>query len=267
MTDPGFLRIDDVVKRFDDLLVYDGLTFDITEDELVTIFGPSGCGKTTLVKMLGTLEEPTSGDIEFRGESIFDQTESYKKQTAFVWQSDRLAPWRTAGGNIELALNLRDPNIDKEDVERRISESLEFVGLEQYRTALPRNLSGGMRQRINLARALSLDSEIIFMDEPLSGLNELVEKRILKENIIQLSKQLNKTIVYITHSIDDAVTMSDRIVVLTSKPTKILDVYEREKSKTVELETEEQMSLKKKIKKRIESVLVRDEASGLDLGG
>lgn len=247
------LEVDEVTKQYGQVLVYGGLSFDVKQDEFVTIFGPSGCGKTTLLKLLGALEEPTSGEIRFKGQDINEFTEEYKDKSAFVWQSDRLAPWRTAAGNIELALSLRDPSIDQEEVQQRIDEALQFVNLENFADALPRNLSGGMRQRVNLARALSLNSEIIFMDEPLSGLNELVEKKTLKENIIDLHQNTNKTILYVTHSINDAVTMSDRVVVLSTKPTEILDIYTNSHEKTIELESEAQLDLKSQIKGRIES--------------
>lgn len=253
MPNDPLLQVIDVTKRFGEVLVYDGISFGIERDEFVTIFGPSGCGKTTLLKLLGAMEEPTTGEIRFQGSNIHSDTETYKDKTAFVWQSDRLASWRTAAGNIELALSLRNPSLEDSEIERRVNDALSFVNLEQFDDALPRNLSGGMRQRVNLARALSLDSDIIFMDEPLSGLNELIEKKTLKENIINLYRNTNKTLLYVTHSIDDAVTMSDRIIVFSTKPTEILDIYTNPNEKTIELEYEEQLDLKNEIKDRIES--------------
>lgn len=256
MTNDTILEVRNVTKRYGDILVYSDLSFDVHPDEFVTIFGPSGCGKSTLLKLLGALEEPTSGEILFNGNHIHANTESYKEKTAFVWQSDRLAPWRTTAGNIRLALSLRDPSLNEKEVQKCISNSLRFVGLDKSANALPRNLSGGMRQRVNLARALSLDSDIVFMDEPLSGLNELVEKKNLKEKIIDLHANTNKTILYVTHSIDDAVTMSDRIIVLSTKPTEILDIYTNDRGKTIELESEAQLDLKNEIKRRLESEVV-----------
>lgn len=260
MSDPH-LEVREVTKSFGDLQVYDGLSFNVKENEFVTIFGPSGCGKSTLLRLLGGLIEPSSGQIRFQGEDIHKEADQYKQRTAYVWQSDRLAPWRTAEGNIRLALSLRDAELSDQVINERVESALEFVKLEKFATALPRNLSGGMRQRINLARALSLQSEMIFMDEPLSGLNELVEKKNLKENIIDLHTNTNKTILYVTHSIDDAVTMSDRIIVLSTKPTDVLDIYTNQAEKTIEMENESQLNLKSKIKNRVESELAQKSFS------
>jgi NitT/TauT family transport system ATP-binding protein len=245
------LKIESLKKNFESLTVYDGLDLSIREGEFVTIYGPSGCGKTTLLKLLSTLEEPTEGNIYFDGKSIFENPEEYKSNTAFVWQSPRLAHWRTAGENIELALELRDPEMQEDTIAKRTQKSLEFVEMAEFGDQLPQYLSGGMKQRVNLARALALDSDIVFMDEPLTGLNELAEKRRLKENIIEMHETTDRTILYVTHSIDDAVTMSDRIIILSSRPTSVMDTYLVDSEKTYEIENEAQLELKKKITERV----------------
>src|SRR3972149_7489802 len=161
MGDRGMIEVLDLSKNFGRVRVLDQVSFKVERDEFVTIFGPSGCGKTTLLRILATLEKPDSGHILLDGVDAFKQMEEYKKKISIVWQDPRLLPWRTALGNVTFSLEMRNPDLAKGDGSSLTEKSLALVGLLEFASCLPRQLSGGMRQRINLARALVLDSDIM----------------------------------------------------------------------------------------------------------
>ncbi|MBI3014811.1 MAG: ABC transporter ATP-binding protein [Candidatus Tectomicrobia bacterium] len=217
------IEVSRLSKCFGSLQVLNSLSFRVAQGEFVTIFGPSGCGKTTLLRILATLEQPDRGTIEVNGVDGFARHEEYKGKISLVWQDPRLLPWRTALQNVTFALEMRYPEVSKEEAGRRAREAIKFVGLLDFADHLPRQLSGGMRQRINLARALVLDADIMLMDEPLASLNEITEKRQLMNEIAHLWEVKRKTVVYVTHSVSEAVYLSDRILVFSDKPTALLE--------------------------------------------
>lgn len=217
------IDVQQLSKNFGPLQVLNRLSFQVDQGEFVTIFGPSGCGKTTLLRILATLEQPDQGSIVVKGVDAFVQPEEYKGKISMVWQDPRLLPWRTALQNIAFAVEMRYPEVSREVARLRAREALELVGLAEAADHLPRQLSGGMRQRINLARALILDADIMLMDEPLASLNEITEKRQLMDAIAKLWEMKRKTVIYVTHSVSEAIYLSDRIVVLSDKPTALLE--------------------------------------------
>lgn len=212
-----------IYKSFESLRVLDGISFTVSSGEFVSIFGPSGCGKTTLLRILAGLERPDRGTIRLKDIDAHERPEEYIARLSFVWQDHRLLPWRSVLSNVVLALELRGERRARKEIVERAEEAIRFVGLESARHLLPRALSGGMRQRINLARALCLDSDVMLMDEPLASLNEVTDKRTLMEKIAQLWQVKRKTIVYVTHSLAEALFLADRIIVVSEKPAKILD--------------------------------------------
>ncbi|HLC27098.1 MAG TPA: ABC transporter ATP-binding protein [bacterium] len=223
MADSEMIEVRQLGKRFGSLQVLDNLSFKVAQGEFVTIFGPSGCGKTTLLRILATLEQPDEGAIVVDGVDGSSRHEEYKGKISVVWQDPRLLPWRTAVQNVTFALEMRHPEVSKEEARSRANETLKLVGLMDFAGHLPRQLSGGMRQRINLARALVLDADIMLMDEPLSNLNEITEKRQLMNEIARLWEVKRKTVIYVTHSVSEAVYLSDRILVFSDKPTTLLE--------------------------------------------
>lgn len=216
------IEVSNLAKSFGRVRVLNDIGFKVNRGEFVTTFGPSGCGKTTLLRMLACLETPDSGQILLDGLDAFRHSEEYKKRISIVWQDPRLLPWRTAAGNVTFSLEMRHPDLNKGEAKVLTEKALGLVGLLEFAHCLPRQLSGGMRQRINLARALVLDSDIMLMDEPLASLNEITDKKGLMIEISKIWEIKRKTIIYVTHSVSEAVFLSDRIIVLSDKPTNIL---------------------------------------------
>jgi NitT/TauT family transport system ATP-binding protein len=198
--------------------IYDGISFDIRQGEFLCILGPSGCGKSTLLRLLGDLIQPTSGDITIHGQPPAAAID----KIAYVFQSPRLVAWRTALGNVTLSRELRFGGKPDEAARRQAAELLELVGLGNDGHKYPLMLSGGERQRVAIARALAVEPEIILIDEPLSALDINTRQR-LRARIIDIWRMTGKTIVFITHDIDDALTFADRVLVLSGKPSRILD--------------------------------------------
>jgi spermidine/putrescine transport system ATP-binding protein len=210
-TSRPLLSLKGVRKSFGDLAAVDGIDLDIAEAEFFTIVGPSGCGKTTLLRMLAGLETPSSGDINIRGERV-NELPANKRPTCMVFQSLALFPHRTVGQNIEFPLKIRGVDQDK-----RKSRALELMTLlrlpvDYYAKSVLR-CSGGERQRVALARALAYDPEILFFDEPLSAIDYKLRKTLEKE-LKDIHRETGKTFVYITHSLEEAMVMSDRIGVM-----------------------------------------------------
>lgn len=188
----------------------------VVEDrEFVTLVGPSGCGKTTLIRLIAGFGRPTEGRIRI------DRTSTNRPATSMVWQENALFPWRSVRKNILFGLEIRKiPSpVQKETLERLI----DMVHLHGFEDRFPHELSGGMKQRVNLARAIANDPEILLMDEPFASLDAQT-KYLLAEELIGILEKTNKTVVYITHSIEEAILLSDRIVVMTARPGRIKEI-------------------------------------------
>jgi spermidine/putrescine transport system ATP-binding protein len=212
--EPGaqpILQLRGVDKIFDDFAAVDRINLDIYEREFFTIVGPSGSGKTTMVRMLVGMDKPTNGDILLRGERIND-VPANKRPTCMVFQSLALFPHRTVGQNIEFPLKMR--GVSAPDRKKRALELLDQLRLPQsYYGKMVTQCSGGERQRVALARALAFDPEILFFDEPLSALDYKLRK-LLEKELKDIHRETGKTFVYITHSLEEAMVMSDRIGVM-----------------------------------------------------
>jgi spermidine/putrescine transport system ATP-binding protein len=208
---PAILTLNAVVRTFGALAAVDGVDLAIGEGEFFTIVGPSGCGKTTLLRMLAGLDTPTSGDILLRGERI-NEVPANRRPTCMVFQSLALFPHRTVGENIEFSLKIRDVAAGAR--KRRALELMNLLRLpENYYDKNVLRCSGGERQRVALARALAYDPEILFFDEPLSAIDYKLRKTLEKE-LKDIHRETGKTFVYITHSLEEAMVMSDRIGVM-----------------------------------------------------
>jgi len=205
------LQLRAIEKVFDQFAAVDRITLDIREGEFFTIVGPSGSGKTTMVRMLVGMDKPTSGDILLRGQRIND-VPANKRPTCMVFQSLALFPHRTVGQNIEFPLKIR--GVDPAARKQRALELLAQLRLpDHYYGKAVTQCSGGERQRVALARALAFDPEILFFDEPLSALDYKLRK-VLEKELKDIHRQTGKTFVYITHSLEEAMVMSDRIGVM-----------------------------------------------------
>jgi spermidine/putrescine transport system ATP-binding protein len=207
----AILALRGLTKRFGPHTAVDGIDLDIVDGEFFTIVGPSGSGKTTLIRMLAGLETPTSGDIVLRGRSITN-VPANRRPTAMVFQNLALFDHKSVGDNIAFALKMRGVALTTRRA--RAAELLDLVRLPRdYLDRSVRHCSGGERQRIALARALASDPDILFFDEPLSAIDYQL-RRILEVEMKDLHRQTGKTFIYITHSLEEAMVMSDRIAIL-----------------------------------------------------
>jgi NitT/TauT family transport system ATP-binding protein len=210
------VRLVDIVKVFETgkrrLVALDGVTMDVRDGEFVSIVGPSGCGKSTLLSLIAGLTAPTLGTVSFIGE------QRAATRTAMVWQDYRLLPWRVVETNVGLGPEFRKrPEEERQNVVQRLLGKVRLAGFEQF---LPGQLSGGMKQKAGIARALANDPEVLLMDEPFAHLDAL-NRRMMQLELLELWEQTGKTVVYVTHSIDEAVLLSDRVVVMSASPGTI----------------------------------------------
>ena len=196
-----------------------GIDLDIAKGEFVSLIGPSGCGKTTLLRVIADLEQPTDGSVRIN--SMTPNEARLKRAYGYVFQAPALYPWRTIAKNIALPLEIM--GFAKEDRAERVRKGLELVNLKGFENKFPWQLSGGMQQRASIARALSFDPDLLLMDEPFGALDEIVRDK-LNEQLLRLWEKTQKTVVFVTHSIPEAVFLSTKIVVMSPRPGKIHDV-------------------------------------------
>ncbi len=197
------------------------INLEVKRGEFVSFIGPSGCGKTTLLRVIADLEKPTSGSITVNGGTP-DQAR-LDRSYGYVFQAAGLYPWRTIAGNIALPLEIM--GYTKREQKKRIAKNLELVNLAGFERKFPWQLSGGMQQRASIARALAFDPELLLMDEPFGALDEIVRDH-LNEQLLKLWAKTEKTVVFVTHSIPEAVFLSTKIVVMSPRPGRIYDIIE-----------------------------------------
>ena len=206
------IRIGNLTKRFGPLVAIDDVSLDIPEGSFFMIVGPSGCGKTTLLRILGGLETVTGGDVELAHPA------AGRPQYSIVFQGDSIFPWMTVWDNAAYGLRMR--RAPQNEIKDSVSRWLDRTGLSRYAHLYPHQLSGGMRQRVSIARAFANDPEILLMDEPFSALDEQ-NRTILQQELLRIWEVDKKTVVFITHSVDEAVTLGDRIMVMSASPGRI----------------------------------------------
>jgi NitT/TauT family transport system ATP-binding protein len=192
-------------------LALDGLDLDVREGEFLSLLGPSGCGKSTALRIVAGLSEPTRGTVAWRDGEAAD----HSRGIGFVFQEPTLMPWATVFGNVLLPLKLKGAG--KVAAAPRIMETLSRVGLADFADAYPRELSGGMRMRVSIARALVTAPRILLMDEPFAALDEITRFK-LNNDLVALWRELAMTVVFVTHSVFESVFLSNRIVVMTGRP-------------------------------------------------
>ena len=197
------------------------VNLSIKKGDFVSFIGPSGCGKTTLLRVLADLDEPTSGVVTVNGVSPRDARMA--RAYGYVFQAAGLYPWRNISLNIKLPLEIM--GYSKSEQQSRVAKVLELVELVGFEKKFPWQLSGGMQQRASIARALAFDADILLMDEPFGALDEIVRDH-LNEQLLKLWKSTSKTICFVTHSIPEAVYLSTKIVVMSPRPGRIIDVIE-----------------------------------------
>ncbi len=226
------IRFENVCKRFSDkegreLAAYavKDLSFDVAGGELVAVVGRTGCGKSTMFNLLAGLLEPSSGLVRVYGRDPFRDFDWFRGKIAVVFQSDRLLPWRTALHNVAYGLELN--HMEERERLGLARDWLRRLGLEGYEDAYPHALSGGMRQRVSIARAFAVNAQILLCDEPFSSLDELTGAK-LRAEFVRLVRENRKTSIFITHSIDEALTLGERILVFQPPAFIVLEVRPEE---------------------------------------
>lgn len=209
----SIVKINNVTKKYGNNIVLDNINLDIAEGEFVVILGPSGCGKTTLLKIINNLIDFDSGEISVKNQTISEWNPiQLRRNIGYVIQQTGLFPHFNVSRNINYVLEIQ--NINKEKQAARALDLIQMVGMdESYLTRYPGELSGGQKQRIGVARAIASDPDIILMDEPFGAVDEVVRKT-LQDELKILQKRLNKTIIFVTHDIDEAIKLGDRIIVM-----------------------------------------------------
>ena len=229
------IKVENITKRFKNRTVLKSISFQIEKGEFVSIIGPSGCGKTTLLKMINRLIKPTSGKIYINGENIYDKDPiTLRRNMGYVIQQNGLFPHMTIKDNIEIIPKLEKKNSD--EIYKRTIELMNMVDLnpDEYLNRYPSELSGGEQQRIGVARAFANDTDIVLMDEPFSALDPIT-RADLQNELLNLQSKLNKTIVFVTHDMDEALKLSNKIclmkdgeIIQFDEPEKILKEPENE---------------------------------------
>jgi NitT/TauT family transport system ATP-binding protein len=192
------------------------VNLEIKEGEFISLLGPSGCGKTTLLRIIADLLQPSKGKVTVRGQS--PREVRLQKKYGIVFQNPVLYDWRTVRRNVCMPMELL--GMKKADRTSRVTEMLDLVGLSKFGKHYPYELSGGMQQRVGIARALAINPEILLMDEPFSALDEFTREK-LHEDLLEIWTKTNKTVVFVTHNISEAVFLSDRVVVLSPHPGRV----------------------------------------------
>ncbi|HBM81596.1 MAG: ABC transporter ATP-binding protein [Clostridiales bacterium] len=214
------IRVSGLTKQFtvhkQKITAFKNINIEIGEGEFWCIVGPSGCGKTTLLRVLAGLEQPSSGTIEIIHKDM------NKPLNSMVFQEHAIFPWMSVKENIAYGLKMR--KYPKKIIDRMVKEYIEKMDLTKFTNAFPHQLSGGMKQRVSIARAFVNDPEILLMDEPFASLDEQ-NRLILQQELLSIWESNRKTVVFITHSIDEAIFLSDHIMIMTAHPGKVKSVY------------------------------------------
>jgi NitT/TauT family transport system ATP-binding protein len=210
------IRLSGIAKRFDTrgrvVEAVQETTLEIPDGQFVCLVGPSGCGKTTLLRIVAGLETPSAGTIDVR------RSGGNRPLNALIFQQESLFPWKTVWENVEFGLRVR--HVPRNERRARTEDWLRKVGLHRFASSYPYQLSGGMKQRVSIARAFALDPEILLMDEPFAALDQQT-KLLLQEELLRLWSDSRKTVLFVTHNIDEAAVLGDRIVLMTAHPGRI----------------------------------------------
>src|SRR2546425_3603665 len=197
----------------------DNVSFEVREREFVALVGPSGCGKTTCLRMAAGLDFPTSGKVTVGGKLVSEPG----PQRAVVFQQFALFPWKTVHENIDFGL--RSQSVPEEERRARIAAQLELMGLQGYESAYPHELSGGMQQRVAIARCYVLNPEVLLMDEPFGALDAQT-RTLMQEELIKLARKIPRTVLFIPHAVEEAVYLADRVVAMTRRPGRIAQIID-----------------------------------------
>lgn len=211
---PVKVEVKNLTKKFGDLLVLDKLNFTIKKNEFVCVVGPTGCGKTTFLNVLTRIHEPTEGDLYIDGAPADPQ----KHSLSFVFQEPSAFPWLTVEQNIEYGLKVK--RLPGAEIKKRVERILDLMGLQSYRKSYPRELSVSVVQRVIIGRSFAMQPDLLLMDEPY-GQMDIKVRFYLEDEVIRLWRTLDSTVVFITHNIEEAVYLAERVIILSNKPANI----------------------------------------------
>ena len=215
--DVNAVSVKGIYKNYGDVEALRDMSLDFPKGQLTSLLGPSGCGKTTLLKIIAGLLVPNQGEVYVNGRIVTEPG----PDRAFVFQDFALMPWASVLRNVAFGLELRKvAKSEREDIARKY---IKDVGLDGFENSFPHELSGGMRQRVGLARALSVDSPVLLMDEPFSAVDEQTRRKF-QEDLLQLVKEESKTFILVTHSIEEAVYVSDQVAILLPRPSRVSEI-------------------------------------------
>lgn len=230
------IKIDRVSKSYGDLSVLDNISFNVEKGEIVCVLGPSGCGKSTLLNMISGLSNPDKGDVVIETEKV-----------GYVFQEDRLLPWKTVYENISL--------VSPENPRPYVLSIIEKIGLKGFEDSYPGSLSGGMKQRCSIARAFNYNSDVLLMDEPFKSLDYMLSLKMIKE-LITLWENRKNSIIFVTHDIDEALLLGDKIVLLSDRPTNIKKIFSIKMDKSERnLGTHELVAIRNEIINEIQEIV------------
>jgi ABC-type nitrate/sulfonate/bicarbonate transport system ATPase subunit len=208
------IQVRDLCKHFGDLVVLDDISFDIYDSEFLCVVGPTGCGKTTFCNVVTRLQPLTAGSVIMDGEPI----DFKKHNVAFVFQEPSCIPWRTVWDNVKMGLEIKGyPNAE---IKERVGNVLDLTGLTKFKDFFPNQISAGMKQRVAIARAFVTEPDMLLMDEPFGQLDTSTRFHV-ENSLVRLWEKTKQTVIFVTHNLEEAVYLSERILVCTPKPTKI----------------------------------------------
>ncbi len=250
------VRMRGLSKAFGPVRAVHELNLDIERGELVALLGPSGCGKTTLLRIVAGLLRPSHGEVLLDGHPSLEPS----REKAVVFQHFNLFPWRTATDNVAYGLELQ--GIGKRERAERARRYLRTMGLEGFEDHYPGQMSGGMKQRVGIARALVVEPRLLLMDEPFGALDALTRER-LQLQLLELRRAEKKTVIFVTHDVDEAVFLSDRVVVLTGRPSRVQEIVTVDLARPRDWRTTGELPQFRGIRNRITDLLAGDEAHAI----
>jgi NitT/TauT family transport system ATP-binding protein len=215
----GRLVINSVYKRFNDFLALENVNFEVADGEFVCLLGPSGCGKTTILRLAAGLEEPDEGSLCLDGKKI----SGVNKECGFVFQEYALFPWRTVKENIEFGPQVKGKTrLECESISRHY---IDLVGLGGFENHYPNELSGGMKQRVGIARAYANNPKLLLMDEPFGALDAQT-RNLMQSELLRIWEKEHISVLFVTHSVDEAVYLGDKVVIMSARPGKIKEIFD-----------------------------------------
>lgn len=206
--------VKNLTKKFGDLLVLDDINFTVNEGEFLCIVGPTGCGKTTFLNLLSKLDAPTKGNVYVNG----GEADPQKHNISFVFQESSCMPWRTVRQNVEFGMDIK--RVPEKVKKERLNKIMELVGLDSCADLYPNQMSSSMEQRVAVARAFAVNPDLLLMDEPYGQLDVML-RYYLEDELIRIWQEFKNTVIFVTHNIEEAVYMAERILVLSNKPTTV----------------------------------------------